>query len=205
VKPYALFTNVVQPGRGVKGDRDGNAGVDLFYNLTPSVRANLTINTDFAQTEVDQRQVNLTRFSLFFPERRDFFSMARRSSTLAAAPARATCSCNPFFSRRIGLAADATPQPIDVGTKITGQFGRQDIGVLHVRTGLAMTLRCSARTSPSRASSDACCSSRTSVRSTHAATRGTTRRRQSTPLGVDMRWRHRVFSGVRISRRQAGC
>ena len=49
------------------------AGVDVFYNPTPGLRAALTVNTDFAQTEVDQRQVNLTRFSLFFPEKRDFF------------------------------------------------------------------------------------------------------------------------------------
>ena len=52
---------------------DASAGLDLFYNPTPLLRANLTVNTDFAQTEVDQRQVNLTRFSLFFPEQRDFF------------------------------------------------------------------------------------------------------------------------------------
>ena len=135
LKPYALFTNVVQPGRGVKADRDGNAGVDLFYNLTPSVRANLTINTDFAQTEVDQRQVNLTRFSLFFPERRDFFLDGATFLDFGSSAGTSDLLVNPFFSRRIGLAADATPQPIDVGTKITGQFGRQDIGVLHVRTG----------------------------------------------------------------------
>ena len=52
---------------------DGQAGVDLFYNPTPALRTNLTVNTDFAQTEVDQRQVNLTRFSLLYPEKRDFF------------------------------------------------------------------------------------------------------------------------------------
>ena len=52
---------------------DTSAGLDLFYNPTPLLRTNLTINTDFAQTEVDQRQVNLTRYSLFFPEQRDFF------------------------------------------------------------------------------------------------------------------------------------
>ena len=74
IKPYGLFTAQASPGRGVGSfDRDGNAGVDLFYNPTPLLRAVFTVNTDFAQTEVDQRQVNLTRFSLFFPERRDFF------------------------------------------------------------------------------------------------------------------------------------
>src|SRR6185436_11278365 len=74
IKPYGLFTAHAEPGRGHRAfDRDGQAGVDLFYNPTPLLRANLTINTDFAQTEVDQRQVNLTRFNLFFPEKRDFF------------------------------------------------------------------------------------------------------------------------------------
>ena len=64
-------------------------GLDVFYNVTPQLRANLTVNTDFAQTEVDDRQVNLTRFPLFFPEKRDFFlegaaistSRARRATT----------------------------------------------------------------------------------------------------------------------------
>ena len=80
-------------------DRDANAGIDLFYNPSPTVRTNLTVNTDFAQVEVDQRQVNLTRFSLFFPERRDFFldgatfldfvsDTSRRTSAGAAAATR---------------------------------------------------------------------------------------------------------------------
>src|SRR5688572_30145016 len=74
IKPYGLFTSQSRGvGNSRRMDEDGNAGVDLFYNPTPGVRANLTLNTDFAQTEVDQRQVNLTRFSLFFPEKRDFF------------------------------------------------------------------------------------------------------------------------------------
>src|SRR6185436_993153 len=66
-------TNLRDLGQGHALDNTGTAGIDFFYNPTPVLRANLTINTDFAQTEVDQRQVNLTRFSLFFPERRDFF------------------------------------------------------------------------------------------------------------------------------------
>src|ERR671910_50930 len=56
-----------------RSTNDADVGVDLFYNLTPQLRANLTVNTDFAQAEVDARQVNLTRFSLLFPEKRDFF------------------------------------------------------------------------------------------------------------------------------------
>jgi len=64
IKPYGVFTSEASPGRGQRSmDGNASAGVDLFYNPTPLVRTNLTVNTDFAQTEVDQRQVNLTRFS----------------------------------------------------------------------------------------------------------------------------------------------
>jgi hypothetical protein len=135
VKPYALFTSSASPGQGdgrTVGDPD--AGLDLFYNPTPGVRANLTVNTDFAQTEVDQRQVNLTRFSLFFPERRDFFLDGAIFFDFASDSGSGP-QVQPFFSRRIGLSADATPQKIDFGTKFTGQMGGQDVGFLHVRTG----------------------------------------------------------------------
>jgi hypothetical protein len=135
IKPYALFNAQASPGRGVPDfDKDGDVGVDLFYNPTPLLRANLTINTDFAQTEVDQRQVNLTRFSLFFPERRDFFLDGANFFDFAS-PANADLRINPFFSRRVGLSAANTPQKIDYGTKLTGQVGAQDVGLLHVRTG----------------------------------------------------------------------
>ena len=132
VKPYGLATSEWLPD-GTQPRRKVNGGLDLFYNPTPGLRANLTINTDFAQTEVDQRQVNLTRYSLFFPEKRDFFldgaiffDFGSTSGDLIV---------NPFFSRRIGLSEAATPQKIDFGTKITGQMGGQDVGILHVRTG----------------------------------------------------------------------
>ena len=132
IKPYGLFTS--EAARGASLDDKGNAGVDLFYNPTPFLRTNLTINTDFAQTEVDQRQVNLTRFSLFFPERRDFFLDGAPFFDFGS-PANADLRINPFFSRRIGLSSASTPQKIDFGTKITGQIGGQDVGLLHVRTG----------------------------------------------------------------------
>jgi hypothetical protein len=143
IKPYGLFSSQSSPGRGSSSaDADANAGVDLFYNPTPGIRANLTVNTDFAQTEVDQRQVNLTRFSLFFPERRDFFLDGATFFDFGSVPggdgARGPSPADqvfPFFSRRIGLSANATPQRIDYGTKVTGQMGAQDVGLMHVRTG----------------------------------------------------------------------
>ena len=155
IKPYGVVTAQASPGRGDAAMRgDASAGIDVFYNPTPLLRANVTVNTDFAQTEVDQRQVNLTRFSLFFPERRDFFLDGATSLDFASdvGTTRGAFFLNfirgsgaqravgeerviPFFSRRIGLSADGTSQKIDVGTKLTGQIGRQDVGFLHVRTG----------------------------------------------------------------------
>ena len=135
IKPYGLFTSQASPGRGNGSfDSDGTMGLDLFYNPTPLLRTNLTINTDFAQTEVDQRQVNLTRYSLFFPEKRDFFLDGSVFFDFGS-PINADLRVNPFFSRRVGLSSAGTPQKIDFGTKITGQMGGQDVGLLHVRTG----------------------------------------------------------------------
>jgi hypothetical protein len=134
VKPYVLASADSSPQRnGGRFDRDGNAGVDVFYNPTPGLRANLTVNTDFAQTEVDQRQVNLTRFNLFFPEKRDFFLDGAIFFDFGSPGG--DLNVNPFFSRRIGLGANGEPQKINFGTKITGQMGGQDVGILHVQTG----------------------------------------------------------------------
>ena len=132
VKPYAVGNLTSEPGRG-DDDRvtTGDVGVDLFYNLTPALRANLSINTDFAETEVDQRQVNLTRFPLFFAEKRDFFLQGATYFDFAR---EIGDQVTPFFSRRIGLDAGGVPQPIRFGAKLTGQAGAFDIGVLQVRS-----------------------------------------------------------------------
>jgi len=137
LRPYGLATWESSPGRGdTKGRTDGNAGIDVFYNLTPQLRAVATVNTDFAQTEVDQRQVNLTRFSLLFPERRDFFLDGSPFFDFrSAAEGGVAGTVNPFFTRRIGLGTDGTAQRVNFGAKLTGQVGRQDIGVMHVQTG----------------------------------------------------------------------
>ena len=91
----------------------------------------MSINTDFAETEVDQRQVNLTRFPLFFPEKRAFFL---EGASVFAFSRETGNSIVPFFSRRIGLDDSGVPQPIDYGAKLTGHAGAFDIGVLQVRT-----------------------------------------------------------------------
>jgi len=137
IKPYVVGTAFSAPARGQEETvRQADYGGDIFYSLTPSLRANFTLNTDFAQTEVDDRQVNLTRFSLFFEEKRDFFLEGSGFFDFRSTAAFGNdIRVYPFFSRRIGLSENREPQEIIFGTKLTGQIGQQDIGLLHVRTG----------------------------------------------------------------------
>ena len=129
VKPFVVGSLGNAPGRGApKAVGDADVGVDFFYNITPALKANFTVNTDFAETEVDERETNLTRFPLRFPEKREFFLDG--SSFFEFPP----WDAEPFFSRRIGLN-EGNPQRILLGSKLIGQVGRQDVGLLHVRTG----------------------------------------------------------------------
>jgi hypothetical protein len=129
VRPYGLAAVGSAPGRGLPATLgDGNAGVDLFYNLTPALKFNFTVNTDFAETEVDQRRVNLTRFPLFFEERRQFFLDGLNFFEFPPEGA------SPFFSRRIGLNL-GEPQAILYGGKLVGQVAGTDLGFLQVSTG----------------------------------------------------------------------
>ena len=129
IRPYAVGSasndlSVPDPGR--RNNFSGDTGVDFIYSITPSLRADFTINTDFAETEVDDRQVNLTRFPLRFPEKRQFFLEGRNFFGLSGYE-------DVYFSRRIGLN-DGLPQRIDYGAKLTGQVGAFDVGMLQVRT-----------------------------------------------------------------------
>ena len=133
IKPYLVGTSEWFPGRDAKDRSEAQVGVDLFYNITPSLRTNLTVNTDFAQTQVDARQTNLTRFSLLFPEQRDFFLDGSLFFDFETGGSGQTLI--PFQSRRIGLDEDNTPQGINFGGKLTGQAGAFDLGVLQVQTG----------------------------------------------------------------------
>ena len=105
-----------------------DVGFDLNYNVTSSLKAAASVNTDFAETEVDRRRVNLTRFPLFFPEQRDFF--LENASVFNFAPAS---NVTPFFSRQIGLAG-GKEVPIIFGSRLTGQAGSYDLGFLQIRT-----------------------------------------------------------------------
>jgi hypothetical protein len=123
-------------------DSDAEPSLDVFYKVTPSLNAALTLNTDFSATEVDDRQVNLTRFGLFFPERRgfflqdaDIFEFGRIGQRTMDSPFARPLEENalPFFSRRIGLSATGEPVDIEGGGKLSGRVGRWTIGTLAIR------------------------------------------------------------------------
>jgi hypothetical protein len=130
-KPYAVAGWRYQPTTDPTADRTDfprDAGVDLSYNVTSSLRAALTVNTDFAEVDVDQRRVNLTRFSIRFPERRDFF--LEGSSAFSFAQYNGV---EPFFSRNIGLSS-GEEVPVAYGARLGGQAGRYEVGFLQVQT-----------------------------------------------------------------------
>lgn len=117
-----------EPGE-VSETGEVDAGFDASYSITPSIRASLTINTDFAETEVDQRRVNLTRFPLVFPEQRSFF--LEGASIFNFAP---RSGVTPFFSRNIGLV-DGDPIPVTGGLRLLGREGNTNMGLYQIRTG----------------------------------------------------------------------
>jgi hypothetical protein len=118
------------------GEQDGDSrfkpGLDVFKSLTSSLTASLTVNTDFAETEVDARQINLTRFELFFPEKRTFFLEGAGIYDVAGLGGESP-ELVPFFSRSIGLL-DGQEVPILAGLKLTGRQAGLNIGVLDVET-----------------------------------------------------------------------
>jgi len=126
VSPFALGKWTANHETGERHAR-GDAGGDVTYNLTPELTGVLSLNTDFAETEVDTRQINLTRFPLFYPEKRTFFLEGANLFDFGA-PFRA------FYSRRIGLFEE-NKIPIDGGVKLLGRAGPWGIALLDVETG----------------------------------------------------------------------
>ena len=140
IKPYGIFGFTRDIDRKNEFQWDPDAGGDIFYRLTSNLVSSTTINTDFAETEVDTRQVNLTRFPLFFPEKRSFFLEDAGIFEFAKQEYHGPPGMDmggdfiPFFSRRVGLV-EGHEIPIRVGQKLTGKMGRFDIGLLDVQTG----------------------------------------------------------------------
>ena len=145
----------VVPSVSFRGEKDHRAGtteenvepsLDVYYKITPGLNAALTFNTDFSATEVDDRQVNLSQFSLFFPEKRgfflrdsDIFEFGRLKGgdipfTINPTFARSSLeNGRPFFSRSIGLSATGQPVDLVAGLKLSGRVGGFNVGALAIR------------------------------------------------------------------------
>ncbi len=153
IKPYAIGSSAtdLNADPAVRNDGDGDVGFDVKYGLTQNLTADFTYNTDFAQVEVDEQQVNLTRFSLFFPEKREFFLEGRGTFDFGrgaqfgggGAPGGGGrpgsggfgggSAPTIFFSRRIGLESGNTV-PILGGGRLTGKVGDFSVGALNIQT-----------------------------------------------------------------------
>jgi hypothetical protein len=138
VKPYALAGARRSLAADTSARRVSDIGLEVMkFSLTPGLTAELTVNTDFAQTEVDEAVVNLTRFPVFFPEKREFF--LERAGIFDFGPGgrrggQAERNLQMFFSRRIGLTEDRRPVPILGGAKLTGRAAGFDVGLLNAQT-----------------------------------------------------------------------
>ena len=141
IKPYGIagLTTDLNASPPLENDPDADIGLDAKYRITQNLTADFTINTDFAQVEVDELQVNLTRFSLFFPEKREFFLEGRGNFDFARGAARVSGGApTVFFSRRIGLQVGQVV-PIRAGGRVTGKVGAFDVGLLNIQTGAEPT------------------------------------------------------------------
>ncbi len=135
LKPFAT-ASATDDRTTNEDDATADAGLDLFYRLSPSTKLSVSVNTDFAETEVDARRVNLTRFPLFFPEKRDFF--LEDSGVFFFGPSigfRRRPDVVPFFSRRIGIDDDGAEVPLTASAKFTAQTEGYSLGLLDVQTG----------------------------------------------------------------------
>lgn len=136
VTPYAIAgqnsfaaLNEAESAYEIEKDFQREMGFDLKYNLTGNLTLDVTVNTDFAQVEADDQQLNLSRFSLFFPEKRQFFQ--ERAGLFDVSYGRNRL----FYSRRIGLDEDGNPVRILGGARMTGRVGNWDVGMINMQTG----------------------------------------------------------------------
>jgi hypothetical protein len=136
LKPYAISnaTGQLDAARAMRHDLTADVGADAKYGVTQNLTADLTYNTDFAQVEADQQQVNLTRFSLFFPEKRDFFLENQGMFSFGGA-SNFNAGNVPilFYSRRVGLERGLAV-PIRGGGRLTGRVGRYTVGLIDIQT-----------------------------------------------------------------------
>ncbi|NOX85240.1 MAG: carbohydrate binding family 9 domain-containing protein [Chlorobi bacterium] len=133
LKPYAI--GGIEMPLNEKTRFTGNLGGDLNFLITPTLKLNITVNPDFAQVESDRMQVNLTRFSLYYPEKREFFLEGKDYFNFGLGR-----SMQPFYSRRIGLAPDRHIIPIYGGVRLMGKAGNTNLGVMSLQTASKDTL-----------------------------------------------------------------
>jgi hypothetical protein len=142
IKPYVLGETVRETG-GTEFDPNAEVGVDMKWGVSRGLTLDVTVNPDFAQVEADEQRVNLTQFSLFFPEKREFFlensgifyvGDAARNTRINLTP-RLDEDLLPFFSRRIGLTDDGRTTPIHAGGRLTGKAAGFELGTIAMRTG----------------------------------------------------------------------
>jgi hypothetical protein len=143
IKPW-IAADSTRPVAGASFDASAHVGLDLKYGVTPSLTLDLTAKPDFAQAEADEQQVNLTQFSLYFPEKREFFLENSGTFYFGDIPRESRLGNNRFsapeeemllfFSRRIGLTSGGEAIPIDAGARLTGRAGRYGVGLMTIQT-----------------------------------------------------------------------
>ena len=136
--PYALAGGRQdRAAGGLEASGSGDYGLDVKYGVASGLNLDLTLNTDFAQVEVDEQQVNLTRFPLFFPEKRDFFLENAGMFSVGARGSGFGRLADLFFTRRVGLSDAGQPIPIVGGARLTGKTGRNNVAAMNITTQTA--------------------------------------------------------------------
>ena len=140
LKPYAIGSQTHAPLRDINNEWSGDVGGDFKFGVTDGLTADLTWNTDFAQVEDDESQVNLSRFSLFYPEKREFFLEGQGVFDFGGRQTRAfggggpSDAPIPFFSRSIGISGGSSV-PILGGARLHGRTGAYTMGIMNIQTG----------------------------------------------------------------------
>jgi hypothetical protein len=130
VKPFT--TGEMRNSAGANA-LSGDGGLDVKVGIGTNLVLDASWRTDFSQVETDAQQINLTRFNLFFPEKREFF-LENQGAFQIGPPASSASNLVPFFSRTIGLSDNGTPIPIVAGARLTGKEGRSSIALLNMQT-----------------------------------------------------------------------
>ena len=134
IMPYGLGQNNKNTGETSSTSNDQSFGIDAKVSVGSSMNLDLTYNTDFAQVEADEQQINLDRFSLFFPEKRAFFLENAGLFSVGSGGGRSGPDIEMFFSRRIGVGSEGTSVPIIGGGRLTGTFTGMKVGILSMLT-----------------------------------------------------------------------